>query len=58
MALLQVKRRHRSQDAGLIPDDEIQAYVATGDPLDKAGAMRFQHAAFTRYQNLQGCYAT
>jgi MAF protein len=38
-------------------DDEIQAYIATGDPLDKAGAYAIQHAVFRPVQNLQGCYA-
>ena len=36
---------------------EIQAYVATGDPLDKAGAYAIQHPTFRPVQNLQGCYA-
>jgi MAF protein len=38
-------------------DGEIQAYIATGDPLDKAGAYAIQHAVFHPVQNLQGCYA-
>jgi MAF protein len=38
-------------------DLEIQAYVATGDPLDKAGAYAIQHPTFHPVQNLQGCYA-
>jgi septum formation protein len=38
-------------------DDEIQAYVHSGDPLDKAGAYAIQHAGFHPVQNLQGCYA-
>jgi MAF protein len=38
-------------------DGEIQAYIASGDPLDKAGAYAIQHADFHPVQNLQGCYA-
>jgi septum formation protein len=36
---------------------EIAAYVATGDPLDKAGAYAIQHAGFHPVDRLQGCYA-
>ena len=36
---------------------EITAYVATGDPLDKAGAYAIQHAGFHPVETLQGCYA-
>jgi MAF protein len=38
-------------------DAEIERYVASGDPLDKAGAYAIQHAGFQPVQNLQGCYA-
>jgi septum formation protein len=38
-------------------DEEIEAYVLSGDPLDKAGAYAIQHADFHPVQNLQGCYA-
>ena len=38
-------------------DDEMQAYIASGDPLDKAGAYAIQHPVFRPVQNLQGCYA-
>jgi septum formation protein len=38
-------------------DAEINAYVATGDPMDKAGAYAIQHAGFHPVENLQGCYA-
>jgi septum formation protein len=38
-------------------DQEIQAYIDTGDPLDKAGAYAIQHAEFNPVQNLRGCYA-
>ncbi len=38
-------------------DAEISAYVASGDPLDKAGAYAIQNAAFRPVARLQGCYA-
>jgi MAF protein len=38
-------------------DDEIEAYVATGDPLDKAGAYAIQNAGFHPVEALRGCYA-
>ena len=39
-------------------DDEIQAYVATGDPLDKAGAYAIQHEGFYPVAALDGCFAS
>jgi septum formation protein len=39
-------------------DAEIAAYVASGDPLDKAGAYGIQHAGFHPVARLQGCYAS
>ena len=36
---------------------EIAAYVASGDPLDKAGAYAIQHAGFHPVEYLEGCYA-
>lgn len=38
-------------------EDEIRAYVASGDPLDKAGAYAIQHAGFRPVAELTGCYA-
>lgn len=38
-------------------DEEMQAYIATGDPLDKAGAYAIQHDGFSPVENLVGCYA-
>lgn len=37
---------------------EIAAYVASGDPLDKAGAYAIQNAAFHPVARMQGCYAS
>lgn len=39
-------------------DDEIHAYVATGDPLDKAGAYAIQHPEFHPVASMSGCYAS
>jgi MAF protein len=36
---------------------EIKKYVATGDPLDKAGAYAIQNSDFRPVVGLQGCYA-
>ena len=37
---------------------EIQAYVAGGDPLDKAGAYSIQDARFHPVDGLRGCFAS
>ncbi len=39
-------------------DEEIRAYVATGDPLDKAGAYAIQHSEFSPVAGMSGCYAS
>ncbi len=38
-------------------DAEMQAYIASGDPIDKAGAYAIQHPGFRPVENLDGCYA-
>ena len=38
-------------------DEEIYAYVATGDPFDKAGGYAIQHNGFRPVESLSGCYA-
>jgi len=38
-------------------DAEIAAYVASGDPLDKAGAYAIQHPLFSPVAAWEGCYA-
>ena len=35
---------------------EIAAYIATGDPMDKAGAYGIQHPAFQPTARIDGCY--
>jgi predicted house-cleaning NTP pyrophosphatase (Maf/HAM1 superfamily) len=37
---------------------EIEAYVASGDPLDKAGAYAIQHPHFQPVASMRGCYAS
>lgn len=37
-------------------DDEISAYIATGDPFDKAGGYAIQHAGFRPVARIEGCY--
>jgi septum formation protein len=39
-------------------DEEIHAYIQTGDPLDKAGAYAIQHPSFQPVANLEGCYTS
>ena len=39
-------------------DGEIDEYVRSGDPFDKAGAYAIQHAGFRPVQGLHGCYAS
>lgn len=39
-------------------DEEIEAYVATGDPLDKAGGYAIQHDGFKPVGTLRGCFAS
>jgi len=41
----------------LYSDDEIQMYIDSGDPMDKAGAYAIQHQEFNPVVGLTGCYA-
>jgi septum formation protein len=38
-------------------DDEIEAYVARGEPFDKAGSYAIQDPLFHPVERIQGCYA-
>lgn len=38
-------------------EDEVQAYIASGDPFDKAGGYAIQHPEFRPVEALSGCYA-
>jgi septum formation protein len=38
-------------------DEEIAAYVASGDPMDKAGAYAIQHRDLSPVARVVGCYA-
>jgi MAF protein len=46
----QVKMREYTQK-------EMQAYIVTGDPMDKAGAYAVQHKGFHPVQDFRGCLA-
>jgi septum formation protein len=39
-------------------DEEISVYVATGDPLDKAGAYAIQHPGFQPVASMSGCFSS
>ncbi len=39
-------------------EEEMQAYVRSGDPLDKAGAYAIQNRQFHPVARLRGCYAS
>lgn len=52
-----VKRVH-SAEISFRPysDAEIERYIATGDPFDKAGSYAIQHPEFSPMAQLDGCY--
>jgi septum formation protein len=39
-------------------EDELRAYVGSGDPMDKAGAYAIQNAAFRPVAEIAGCYTS
>ena len=40
------------------PDDELRAYIATGEPMDKAGAYAVQGLGGRLVERVEGCYET
>jgi MAF protein len=38
-------------------DQEMRAYIASGDPMDKAGAYAIQHKGFHPVEGMSGCFA-
>ncbi|MEM7539162.1 MAG: Maf family protein [Chloroflexota bacterium] len=36
-------------------DEELTAYIASGDPMDKAGAYAIQHPTFAPAERVEGC---
>ena len=59
-----VDGKHRIESASCITpvrmrsysEEEIIAYIASGDPLDKAGSYGIQHPEFQPTQRIDGCY--
>jgi septum formation protein len=41
----------------LYTNDEIEVYIATGDPFDKAGGYAIQHPLFRPVEAIDGCFA-
>lgn len=39
-------------------DEEIERYIQSGDPMDKAGAYGIQNPDFQPVKNMEGCYAS
>ncbi|GCE13367.1 Maf family protein [Tengunoibacter tsumagoiensis] len=37
-------------------EEEVMSYIATGDPMDKAGAYGIQSASFQPTERIDGCY--
>jgi septum formation protein len=40
-----------------LTDEDIEAYIATGDPMDKAGAYGIQGRAAAFIEGIEGCYS-
>ncbi len=64
LTLLDIRTGHSLTDVATtdVPmreygDDEIAAYIASGDPLDKAGAYAIQHNGFHPVAEMCGCFA-
>jgi septum formation protein len=50
LAASKVPMRHYS-------DEEMETYIASADPLDKAGAYGIQHKGFSPVEGMQQCFA-
>lgn len=64
ICLIRPATNHKITDVASVPvpmrlysDQEIEAYLATGDPMDKAGAYAIQHPDFRPVSDLADCYA-
>ena len=62
IAILQNGKMHTDLSIIDVPmreysDQEIDAYIQTGDPMDKAGAYAIQHPEFKPVSSLEGCRA-
>lgn len=65
MALIDLSRKQEWQGVSSATvtmrsynDEEIAAYIASGDPMDKAGAYAIQNRAFYPVAKLEGCFTT
>ncbi len=65
LALMDVQRSALAQDVCVsqVPmrnysDEEIEAYIGSGDPFDKAGGYAIQHAQFRPVIHFSGCFAS
>ena len=52
---------HMTSESSLVTmreysDDQLEAYVASGEPMDKAGAYAVQDRVFRPAKRLEGCY--
>ena len=64
LAIVCRDRNVRSVQTALTPvrmrdysDDEVRRYVASGDPLERAGSYAIQHDVFAPVASLGGCWA-
>lgn len=51
-----VLRRNHKSGVGALSDAEIEAYIATDDPYDKAGAYGVQNGSAKFVAGIEGCY--
>ncbi|MEE4195032.1 MAG: Maf family protein [Anaerolineae bacterium] len=65
IAILDPKTGQIEVDVCVVPvkmraysEPEIETYIATGDPFDKAGAYAIQHRGFHPVEEFQSCFAS